>query len=172
MLYVWYLLNLRNVEDFLFKYSVDINHETVRFWWYRFGPINYEMMFYISCAMTLYVRRDWRNLTLVAAILIMALAFDRRGNGLPEWKWPRALGDASYSIYLFHFLPILFLHRIGRYEPVSDLTYFIVVTVVRVGGELSIHYRLEHPLMLAFKRSRQNWREQSSIGRTAGKGGH
>lgn len=32
-------LSLRNVEDLLFKRGIDICHETVRFWWNRFGPM-------------------------------------------------------------------------------------------------------------------------------------
>jgi len=39
MLYVRYPLSLRNVEDLLVKYGVDISHETVRYWWNRFGPM-------------------------------------------------------------------------------------------------------------------------------------
>lgn len=39
MLYVRYPLSLRNVEDLLFEYGIDICHETVRLWWNRFGPI-------------------------------------------------------------------------------------------------------------------------------------
>ena len=39
MLYVRYPLSLRNVEDLLFKYGIDICHETVRLWWNRFGPM-------------------------------------------------------------------------------------------------------------------------------------
>ena len=38
-LYVWYPLSLRNVEDLLSERGVDICHETVRFWWNRFGPL-------------------------------------------------------------------------------------------------------------------------------------
>lgn len=38
-LYVRYPLSLRNVKDLLFKYGIDICHETVRFWWNRFGPL-------------------------------------------------------------------------------------------------------------------------------------
>jgi putative transposase len=38
MLYVRYPLSLRNVEDLLSERGVDICHETVRFWWNRFGP--------------------------------------------------------------------------------------------------------------------------------------
>jgi hypothetical protein len=30
---------LRNVEDLLAERGIDISHETVRFWWNRFGPI-------------------------------------------------------------------------------------------------------------------------------------
>ena len=37
MLYVRYPLSLRNVEDLLHEQGIDISHETVRFWWNRFG---------------------------------------------------------------------------------------------------------------------------------------
>jgi putative transposase len=39
MMYVRYPLSLRQVEDLLFERGVDIGHETVRFWWNRFGPM-------------------------------------------------------------------------------------------------------------------------------------
>ena len=39
MLYVRYPLSLRNVEDLLHERGIDITHETVRFWWNRFGTI-------------------------------------------------------------------------------------------------------------------------------------
>jgi putative transposase len=39
MMYVRYPLSLRNVEDLLLERGIDISHETVRFWWNRFGPI-------------------------------------------------------------------------------------------------------------------------------------
>jgi putative transposase len=38
MMYVRFPLSLRNVEDLLHERGVDISHETVRFWWQRFGP--------------------------------------------------------------------------------------------------------------------------------------
>ena len=37
MMYVKYPLSLRNVEDLLAERGIDISHETVRFWWNRFG---------------------------------------------------------------------------------------------------------------------------------------
>jgi len=39
MMYVWFPLSLRNVEDLLFERGIDLCHETVRFWWNRFGPL-------------------------------------------------------------------------------------------------------------------------------------
>jgi putative transposase len=39
MLYVRYPLSLRNVEDLLHERGIDVSHETVRFWWNRFGPL-------------------------------------------------------------------------------------------------------------------------------------
>ncbi len=38
MLYVWFPLSLRNVEDLLHERGIEISHETLRFWWNRFGP--------------------------------------------------------------------------------------------------------------------------------------
>ncbi len=39
MMYIRYPLSLRQVEDLLFERGIDVCHETVRFWWNRFGPI-------------------------------------------------------------------------------------------------------------------------------------
>ena len=39
LMYVRYPLSLRQVEDLLFERGIDICHETVRFWWNRFGPM-------------------------------------------------------------------------------------------------------------------------------------
>ena len=39
MMYVWFPLSLRNVEDVFHDRGINICHETVRFWWNRFGPM-------------------------------------------------------------------------------------------------------------------------------------
>ena len=39
MMYIRFPLSLRNVEDLLHERGIDIFHETVRFWWNRFGPM-------------------------------------------------------------------------------------------------------------------------------------
>jgi putative transposase len=38
-MYVRFPLSLRNVEDPLQERRIGISHETVRFWWNRFGPL-------------------------------------------------------------------------------------------------------------------------------------
>jgi putative transposase len=39
MMYVRFPISLRNVEDLLHERGIDISHETVRYWWNRFGPM-------------------------------------------------------------------------------------------------------------------------------------
>ena len=39
MMYIRYPLSLRQVEDILFERGIDICHETIRYWWNRFGPM-------------------------------------------------------------------------------------------------------------------------------------
>jgi putative transposase len=39
MMYARFPLSLRNVEDLLHERGIEISHETVQFWWNRFGPI-------------------------------------------------------------------------------------------------------------------------------------
>ena len=39
MMYVRFPLSLQNVEDLLHERGIDISHETVRYWWNRFGPM-------------------------------------------------------------------------------------------------------------------------------------
>lgn len=39
MMDVRFPLSLRNVEDLRFERGIDLGHETIRFWWNRFGPM-------------------------------------------------------------------------------------------------------------------------------------
>ena len=39
LMYIHYPLSLRQVEDILFERGIDISHETIRYWWNRFGPM-------------------------------------------------------------------------------------------------------------------------------------
>ena len=39
MMYIRFPLSLRNVEDLLHERGIDVSHETVRYWWNKFGPM-------------------------------------------------------------------------------------------------------------------------------------
>jgi putative transposase len=39
MLYFRFPLSLRNVADLLHERGIEVSHETVRYWWQRFGPM-------------------------------------------------------------------------------------------------------------------------------------
>ncbi len=39
MTYVRFPLFLRNTQDLLHECGIEVSHETVRFWWQRFGPM-------------------------------------------------------------------------------------------------------------------------------------
>ena len=39
MLYIRFPLSLRNVENLRHERGIEVSHETVRFWWNRFGPM-------------------------------------------------------------------------------------------------------------------------------------
>jgi hypothetical protein len=39
MLYIRFPLSLRYVEDLLHERGIEISHETVGYWWNRFGPM-------------------------------------------------------------------------------------------------------------------------------------
>jgi putative transposase len=39
MLYIRFPLSLRKMEDLLHERGIDVSHETIRYWWHRFGPM-------------------------------------------------------------------------------------------------------------------------------------
>src|SRR4028118_594469 len=39
MLYTRFPLSQRDVEDLLHERGIEVSHETIRFWWQRFGPL-------------------------------------------------------------------------------------------------------------------------------------
>ncbi|MCP2679254.1 hypothetical protein NHF45_06900 [Maricaulaceae bacterium NA33B04] len=60
MMYIRFPLSLRNVEDLLHERGIDISHETVRYWWNRFGPL---------MAREIKKRRSQRSLPLSAPLI-------------------------------------------------------------------------------------------------------
>jgi len=39
MYYIRYSLSLRQVEDILYERGIDVCHESIRYWWNRFGSL-------------------------------------------------------------------------------------------------------------------------------------
>ena len=59
MLYVRFPLSLRNVEDLLHERGIDVSHESVRFWWNRFG-LMFAAEIRRKCAERLRSGPQWR----------------------------------------------------------------------------------------------------------------
>jgi transposase-like protein len=74
MMYIRYPLSLRQVEDILFERGIDICHETVRFWWDRFGPL-------FAAA----IRKDKETTHSSPVVFAMALA-PRRSVRQDQWR--------------------------------------------------------------------------------------
>lgn len=61
MMYIRFPLSLRNVEDLLHERGIDITHETVRFWWNRFGPLFAKSIRKWRVEKRFYSNWTWRN---------------------------------------------------------------------------------------------------------------
>lgn len=118
VLYNRYPLSLRQVEDILHERGIDICHETVRFWWNRFGP-----MF----AAEIRKRRIWhRNYSTWRWHLDEVFV---RINGTPHYLW-RAVDHEGEALDVFaterrnRKAALKFLKRVmKRYDqPVSMVT--------------------------------------------------
>lgn len=95
------------------------------------------------------------------AVLIVSAAAGL-GRTVPHWRWLERLGDASYSIYLFHLFPITAMAALWARLPhvqtpaaASAFTFIAVATSVLAG--LAIYVALERPLhrSLAARLARQ-----------------
>ena len=60
MMFIRYPLSLRNVEDLLHERGIDTTHETIRYWWNRFGQIfSAEIRRNRTAAMRAFRHRRW-----------------------------------------------------------------------------------------------------------------
>jgi|CXWL01.1.fsa_nt_gi exopolysaccharide production protein ExoZ len=89
---------------------------------------------------------------LVTPIFVWALVRERRPGGVAHWCWPKLIGDASYAIYLFHFLAILALQSISRHIALNPWLYAAGVFSSGLAIGLAAHYWIERPLLWIFKR--------------------
>jgi exopolysaccharide production protein ExoZ len=87
----------------------------------------------------------------VPAALMVAGAVTLEARGLvPQWRWAKALGDGSYSIYLFH-LPIVALSYLLLGGLPNELRIPLVLAASGAMGVISFHL-LERPMTRALQR--------------------
>jgi peptidoglycan/LPS O-acetylase OafA/YrhL len=89
----------------------------------------------------------------IPAVMLVGAATmleDKLGGKIPLWLLK--LGDASYSLYIFHALIILVVVRVLYRTPIRNLGEIptvLLFLVISVLGALAIHRYLERPLTLA-----------------------
>jgi exopolysaccharide production protein ExoZ len=88
-----------------------------------------------------------------AGVLLGAMVLERRGAVVVP-RWLVALGDASYSIYIVHFMAISAVARLtyacwGHLQiPIAVWMVFLFLFGTGVG--VSVHFAVERPLLRAF----------------------
>ena len=106
MMYARYPLSLRQVEDLLLERGIDICHETVRFWWGRFGPMVAAEIRKRRVQHRSYSRWRWRLDEVFVRIngethyfwravdhegeVLEVLATKRRGRRTAQPRWPNS----------------------------------------------------------------------------------
>lgn len=102
------------------------------------------------------------DLLVVLGLFLALVAWDRRPGGVPDIRPLRIIGDAGYSIYLFHFIPIILVDRLNDSILVSPTAYFIAVVGGGIAGGVACYYWLELPLarwVQRFRFGRPIWRD-------------
>ncbi|MBY9062824.1 acyltransferase [Sphingomonas yunnanensis] len=95
----------------------------------------------------------WRALTWggPSALIVMGALALEAGGSLPRVAGLKAIGDASYSIYLVHPMVITVVAKVVEKLPVGGLTQFILLLVTAFGGSilagLATHRWVERPLL-------------------------
>lgn len=83
------------------------------------------------------------------------LAFERRGPGIPEVPILRLLGDASYSVYLWHTLAISVTTKLAAKLHLTDVLAIPLHFAAGIGIGLLGYYGVERPIIGYFQRRRK-----------------
>jgi peptidoglycan/LPS O-acetylase OafA/YrhL len=93
--------------------------------------------------------------TFMAAIVYGAVALEARDGRIAP-RWLVSLGDASYSMYLWHgYLLGALVIAFERLHPngtLADLTFIAVAYIVVAAGSIAIYRLVEKPILKAFQR--------------------
>lgn len=86
----------------------------------------------------------------IPAAMIVAGALSAEKH-LPEWRFADLLGSASYAIYLFHILALVFVVKIWGYVEWGNPAFFIIAFAFMILTGCGIHLAIEKPLIALFK---------------------
>lgn len=89
---------------------------------------------------------------LVVPIFAWALSRERRPGGVGRFRWPKLIGDASYSIYLFHFFAILAWDALNRHWPLHPWLYAVGIFSGGLAIGFAAYFGIEKPLVRLFRR--------------------
>lgn len=90
----------------------------------------------------------------VALLFIVLLVRERRPGGIERIGWLKKIGDASYSIYLFHFLAILAWDGLARHWPIDPWLYAAGVFFSGLAIGFAAYFWIERPFVRLFKRQK------------------
>ena len=90
---------------------------------------------------------------LAAALLVGVLALERAGT-VPRLRLPAYLGDASYSIYLWHTLAISVVVKAAAAASIPGPTTLVIAVIVGVVAGIVAHEILEKPIAAILRNRR------------------
>lgn len=83
----------------------------------------------------------------LGAMLVLGTVSLEKGGLVRPMAVPRLLGDASYSIYLWHTFAISVVAKLCERLAVSPLTTLVIASIVGVAGGIVAYRLLEQPLL-------------------------
>lgn len=99
------------------------------------------------------------GIPLILLMLAGVLSFERQPGGIRDWAPARMLGDASYSIYLWQFLPIMLFSWLEQRFTLPAWHYTVGVTIGGIAGGIAVFYLVERPLLAVTRRWRVSERK-------------
>jgi exopolysaccharide production protein ExoZ len=112
----------------------------------------------VPCWLFMTVDPAWRRLLILpvlVGLLVAVLILERRPGGIPEWRIPRLIGDASYSIYLCQVFAMMawsaLQTRNGLPRSIEPIAIFVTGTI----GGIAVWRLVERPLLALFSRRRR-----------------
>ena len=91
----------------------------------------------------------------LAAMLVYGTAALEREGGVPHLRLPALLGDASYSIYLWHTFAISVVAKAGTMLSLAPALVFIAAVLAGVLAGLAGYRLVERPLLRGFSGKRR-----------------